>query len=63
MDDAAAIVTIGICLFAFLLVLLGLGEFYGGEWQLIAQGVATFMLLIVAFAFGAFVLVRVINKK
>ncbi len=63
MDDMAAIVSIGVCIFAFLAVLLGIGQFYGGDWQLVAQGVAQFMLLVVAFSFGAFVLIRIMGRR
>lgn len=63
MDDMYAVIAIVLCIFAFLLVLLGLGEFYGGEWSLIAQGLAKFILLVMAFCFGAFVLVRLVGRR
>jgi TM2 domain-containing membrane protein YozV len=63
MDDMMAVIIIGICVFAFLGAMLGIGQFYGGEWNIIAQGVAKFILLIVAFSFGCFVLVRLANKR
>lgn len=62
MDDAFAIIAIGLSIFIFLVILLGIGEFYGGAWSSIAQGVAPFILLIVAFCFGAFILVRVMRR-
>lgn len=63
MDEMYAVVGIGLCIFAFLIILLGLGSFYGGEWELVAQGVTKFILLIVAFSFGAYVLVKVMGKR
>ena len=63
MNEAYAIIGIGICIMLFLLVLLGIGEFYGGDWNLVAQGVAKFILLIVGFAFGAYVLVKVLERR
>ena len=63
MDEMYAIIGIGISVFAFLIILLGLGSFYGGNWELVAQGVTKFILLIVGFAFGAYVLVKVMGKR
>jgi len=63
MDEMFAVVGIGLCLFAFLLVLLGLGSFYGGEWEIIAQGVTKFMVLVVGFAFGAYVLFKIMGRR
>ena len=63
MDELNAIVIIGICIVAFLLIMIGVGEFYGGDWQTIAQGVSSFILIIVGFAFGSFVLVKVMERR
>ena len=63
MDEMYAIIGIGISVFAFLIILLGLGSFYGGDWELVAQGVTQFILIIVGFAFGAYVLVKVMGKR
>lgn len=63
MDDAYVIITIGLCIFAFLAVLLGIGSFYGGDWQTVAQGVTQFILLIVGFCFAAVVVVRIMERK
>jgi len=63
MNELYAILGIGICLFLFLLVLLGLGSFYGGDMEIIASGVTQFILLIVAFAFGAYVLVSLMGRR
>lgn len=63
MDELYALIGIGICIFAFLLVLLGIGSFYGGDWELIAQGISKFILIIVGFAFGSYVLVKVLERK
>jgi hypothetical protein len=63
MDEASAILGIGVCLFAFLAVLLGIGSFYGGDWQLVAQGITQFFLIIVGFSFGAYVLIKIMEKR
>lgn len=62
MDDMFAVVGIGLSVCIFLLILLGIGEFYGGSWNTIAQGVAPFILLVTVFALGCYVLVRWLNK-
>lgn len=63
MDEVYALIGIGLCIFCFLAVLLGIGEFYGGDWQLVAQGVTKVILIIVAFAFACFVLVKIMGRK
>lgn len=63
MNEAYAVIGIGICIMLFLLVLLGIGEFYGGDWNVVAQGVAKFTLLIVGFAFGVYVLWSFLGRK
>jgi hypothetical protein len=62
MDDVYVIIVIFLCIFGFLLVLLGMGSFYGGDMNTIAQGVSKFILLITGFAFGCFVLWRLLKK-
>lgn len=62
MDDMYVLVSVGLCIFVFLAILLGIGQFYGGQWNIIAQGVVKFILLIVAFAFAALVIVRLMKK-
>jgi len=63
MDEVYAIVGIGLSLFAFLLILLGIGSFYGGDWELIAQGVTKFILIVVGFSFGCYVLVKILERR
>lgn len=63
MDEMLTIVIIGLCIFCFLAILLGIGTFYGGDWQLIAQGVTSVILIIVGFAFGCFVLVKLLKRS
>lgn len=62
MDDMYMLIAIGLCVFAFLALLLGIGQFYGGQWNLVAQGVTKFIMVIVGFAFAAFVIVRLMKK-
>lgn len=63
MDELYAVLSIGVCIFLFLLVILALGSFYGGSWELIAQGVTPFILLIVGFSFGAYVLIKLLESR
>ena len=63
MDEMYAIIAIGLCIFAFLIILLGLGSFYGGNWELVAQGVTKFLLIIVGFSFAAYVLVNLMGRR
>ena len=63
MNEMFAIIGIGLCVFAFLLILLGIGSFYGGDWELVAQGVSKFILIVVGFSFAAYVLVRLMGKR
>jgi len=63
MDDAYVVIAIVLCVFAFLAVLLGIGQFYGGEWNTVAQGVAEFIMLIMGFCFAAIVIVRLMGRK
>jgi len=63
MDEMYAIIGIGICVFAFLAILLGLGSFYGGDWETVAQGVTKFILIITGFAFAVYVLVNLMGKR
>jgi hypothetical protein len=63
MDEAYAVVVIGVCVFLFLLILVGIGDFYGGNWELVAQGITQFILIVVGFAFGSYVLVKIMERK
>jgi len=63
MDELVAIISIFLCIFCFLALLLGLGSFYGGDWQLVAQGVTNVILIIVGFAFACFVLVKIVGRR
>lgn len=58
MDEILAVVGIGLCICIFLIIIVSIGSFYGGSWDLVAQGVTKFILLIVAFSIGAFVLMK-----
>lgn len=63
MDELYAVLGIGVCVFLFLLVILGLGSFYGGDWDTVAKGVTSFILIVVCFAFAAFVLVKLMERR
>jgi len=62
-NEMYAVIGIGLCIFAFLALLLGIGQAYGGQWQLVAQGVATFIFIIVAFAVGMYVLFSLLGRR
>jgi len=63
MDEMYAIIGIGLCVFAFLAILLGMGSFYGGDWETVSQGVTKFILIIVGFSFACYVLVNLMGKR
>lgn len=63
MDEAYALIGIGLAFFSLLIIIMGVGTFYGGEWELVAQGLTQFMLLAVAFSFGVYVVVKVMGKR
>ena len=63
MDEMYAVIGIGICVFAFLAILLGMGSFYGGDWETVAQGVTKFILIIVGFSFAVYVLMKLMGKR
>lgn len=62
MNEAFAVLGIGICILLFLLLLLGIGSTAGVAWESISQGVAAFVALILVFCIGAFVLWRVMER-
>jgi hypothetical protein len=57
------VVAIGICILAFLAILLAFGEFYGGTWQIVAQGVAKFTIVITVFALAVYVAVYLAGRR
>lgn len=63
MDEMLSLVIVGLCIAAFLIILLGVGSFFGGDWELVAQGVASFIMVIVGFVYGCIVVTIVMGKK
>lgn len=63
MNEMFAVLGIGIALGCFLLVILALGSFAGGDWEAVAQGVTLFFAIIVTFCLGAFGLVKVMERR
>jgi len=63
MNEMYAILGIGICLVLFLLVMLGIGSLAGGDWESVAQGVTPFIMLVLGFAFGAYVLWNLLGRR
>lgn len=63
MDDIFQPIVVGLCIFIFALILTGIGSFYGGDWETVAQGVTMFLLIIVGFYYGALVLMKVLGRN
>jgi ABC-type transport system involved in multi-copper enzyme maturation permease subunit len=61
-NEMYVVIGIGLCIFAFLALLLAIGEAYGGDWLLISQGVTTFIFIIVGFAVGCFALATLLRR-
>lgn len=59
-DDFSIVgfIMIVIAVFAVVLVLLAYGNIEGGAWNIVAQGVASFVVFIAVFAFVAYVIAR-----
>lgn len=49
-DPLILMVVILIAVFSVLLIILAWGDLHGGDWQLVAQGVASFIVYIVVLA-------------
>lgn len=62
MNEPYALIVIGVCIFGFLLLLIGIGSVYGGSWETVASGVATFTVIITIFSFAAYVLVGQLRR-
>lgn len=60
MDDVYVLIGIGLSIFAFLLMLLGIGAYAGGDWDTVAKGITPFILIITGFAFACFILWRLL---
>lgn len=45
-DLALKVIVVGICIFAFLAIMLVFGSYYGDPWNAVAQGVAKFIIVI-----------------
>lgn len=63
MDDVYAIIGIGLSIFAFLLLLMGIGAYAGGDWETVAIGITPYMIIITGFAFACFILWRLITGR
>lgn len=62
-DEGAALLIIGVCIFMFAALLLGIGSVYGGSWEVVAQGVIGFIVVITCFAFGCYVAVQLMERR
>jgi hypothetical protein len=61
-NEMYVILGIGLSLFSFLALLLAMGQAYGGNWQLVAQGFTYFIVIIVGFAIACFVLAELLRR-
>lgn len=60
-DPIVGIILLLIGVFAVLLVILAWAEIYGGGWETVAEGVASYIIYIIAFGVvvsGIFMLIR-----
>lgn len=62
MSEAYQIVAIGLSILAFLLILLSLGAWAGGNWEAISQAVSSLILVIIGFCFAAYVLMNLMRR-
>lgn len=62
-NEILALVGIGLCIFIFLAVLLAMGSVYGGNWSTVAQGITPFIVVITIFAYGAYILVKLMGRR
>lgn len=60
-DEVFTVVVVGLSVLIFSLILLGLGSWYGGNWEAVAQGIVAFMGVVVAFYVAAMVLIKFIR--
>lgn len=63
MDDIFQPLVVGLAAALFILILTGIGEFYGGDWQTVAQGVTMFILIVVGIYVAAWVLFQITGRR
>lgn len=62
MDDIFQPLAVGLVALLFILVLNGIGSFYGGDWVTVAQGVTGFILIVVGVFVAAWVLMQITRR-
>lgn len=64
MADDTILSVIGICvaIFAFLLVLLAIGQYFGGSWTPVTVGVAQYIFLITVFGLACYGLFYLLGR-
>jgi hypothetical protein len=62
-DTVLHIIAICVAIFGFLLVLLAVGQFYGGTWASVTSEVAKFILLITVFGLGCYALFSLVGRR
>lgn len=58
-----AVIGILIAIFSFLLVLLAVGQYFGGSWGPVTQGVAKYILILTVFGLAAFALFHIAGRR
>ena len=58
MADDHVVAVIGICLaiFCFLMLLLGVGAYFGGSWVFVTQGVTKYIFVVTVFSLACYTL-------
>lgn len=58
------VVVVGVCIFAFLAIMLVFGFYYGGDtWNTVAQGVAKFIIVITVAIMAFFVIIHLAGRR
>ena len=61
-DTVISVIGILVAIFSFLLVLLAVGQYFGGDWSSVTQGVAKFILIITVFGLACFALFQLVGR-
>lgn len=62
-NEMLAVIIIGLVIFAFCLVLLAFGSFYGGNWEIVAQAVAKYVVVLTVIGIGIYVLFSIAGRR
>lgn len=62
-NELLAPVLIGLAVFVVALIILAFGEFYGEQWEPVAQGVTKFLIIITVFAEAVYALFVFLGRR